>query len=148
MNYSQLSARRTSLGPALSVCLKVIVTRDDSQRRFLAQHSVATLLRHCFEWLQHCLNIAALCCAKNRRCESSRVTSPLERCLSNREYNKGSKERERQPWQSILQRCPSYRDVCPIEVSVLQRCPFYGGVRLIEVSVLRRCPLRESRLYR
>ena len=29
------------------------VTRDDSQRRFLAQHSVATLLRQCFEWLQH-----------------------------------------------------------------------------------------------
>ena len=24
-------------------------TRDDLQRRFLAQHSVATLLRHCFE---------------------------------------------------------------------------------------------------
>ena len=29
------------------------VTRDDSQRRFLAQHSVATLLRQCFEWSQH-----------------------------------------------------------------------------------------------
>ena len=53
------------------------VTRDDSQRRFLAQQSVATLLRHCFEWLQHCSNVATLCCAKNRRCESSRVTSPL-----------------------------------------------------------------------
>ena len=52
------------------------VTRDDSQRRFLAQHNVATLLRHCFEWSQHCSNIATLCCAKNRRCESSRVTSP------------------------------------------------------------------------
>ena len=34
------------------------VTRDDSQGRFLAQHSVATLLRHCFKWLQHCSNIA------------------------------------------------------------------------------------------
>ena len=54
------------------------VTREDSQRRFLAQLSVATLLRHCFEWLQHCSNIAMLCCAKNRRCESSRVTSPLQ----------------------------------------------------------------------
>ena len=40
----------------------------------LAQHGVATLLRHCFEWLQHCSNIEALFCAKNRRCESSRVT--------------------------------------------------------------------------
>ena len=49
------------------------ISRDNSQRRFLAQHSVATLLRHCFEWLQHCSNIAAQCCAKNRRCESSRV---------------------------------------------------------------------------
>ena len=36
---------------------------------------VATLLRHCFEWLQHCPGIATLCGAKNRRCESSRVTS-------------------------------------------------------------------------
>ena len=40
------------------------VTRDNSQRRFLLQHSVATLLRHCFEYLQHCSNIATLCCAK------------------------------------------------------------------------------------
>ena len=47
--------------------------RDDLQRRFLARHSVATL----FEWLQHCSSIATLCCAKNRHCESSRVTSPL-----------------------------------------------------------------------
>ena len=34
-------------------------------------------LQHCFEWLQHCSSIATLCSAKNRRCESSRVTSPL-----------------------------------------------------------------------
>ena len=50
-------------------------------RRFattnLAQHSVVTLLRHCFEWLQHCSNIATLCWAKNRRCESSCVTPLL-----------------------------------------------------------------------
>ena len=50
------------------------IKRDDSQRRFLAQHSFATLLQHCFEWQQHCSNIATLFCAKNRRCESSRVT--------------------------------------------------------------------------
>ena len=42
------------------------VKRGDSQQRLLAQHSVVTLLRHCFEWLQHCSNIAALCCPKNR----------------------------------------------------------------------------------
>ena len=54
------------------------VTRDYSQRRFqLAQCSAATLLRHCFERWQHCSNIPTLCCAKNRRCESSPVTSPL-----------------------------------------------------------------------
>ena len=35
------------------------VTREDSQLLFLAQHGVATLLR--------------MCCAKNRRCETSRV---------------------------------------------------------------------------
>ena len=55
--------------------IKGEVTRDDSQRRFLAQYSVAILLRHCFEWLQHCSNIATLCCAKTRRGESSPVTS-------------------------------------------------------------------------
>ena len=54
-------------------------TLDDLQRRFLAQHSVATLLRHRFEWLQHCSSVATLCCAKirTRRFEWSRVTSPL-----------------------------------------------------------------------
>ena len=50
--------------------------RDDSQRRFLVQHSGATLLRHCFDWLQHFPSVATLCCAKNRRCESFRVRSP------------------------------------------------------------------------
>ena len=45
----------------------------------LEQNSVAILLRHCFEWLQHCSSIATLCCAKNRRCESSHVTSPLHK---------------------------------------------------------------------
>ena len=52
------------------------VTRDDSQRRFLGQDSVATSVRHCFEKLQHCSSIAKLCCAKDCHCESSRVTSP------------------------------------------------------------------------
>ena len=44
--------------------LSYLRSRYDSQRRFLAEHSVATLLRHCFGWLQHWSNIAALCCAK------------------------------------------------------------------------------------
>ena len=52
------------------------------RRRFLAQHSVASLLRYCFEWLQHCSNIVTLCCAKNTGEPllldiSFQVTSPL-----------------------------------------------------------------------
>ena len=54
----------------------VTCTRDDSKRGFLAQRSITTLLRHCLECLQHCSTIATRCCAKNRRCESSRVTLP------------------------------------------------------------------------
>ena len=54
------------------------VTRDDSQRRFWAQHRVATLLQRCFECLQHRSSIATPCRAKNRRCESSRVASPWD----------------------------------------------------------------------
>ena len=50
------------------------VTRDDSQRRFLAPHNVATLFR---EQLQRCSNIATLCSTKNRRCKSFRVISPM-----------------------------------------------------------------------
>ena len=34
------------------------------QQRFFGQHSVATLLRRCLKSLQHCSNIAMLCCAK------------------------------------------------------------------------------------
>ena len=56
--------------------LKGDVTRDYSQRRFLAQHSVA-MLEQCCNYSKQCRNnVATLCCAKNRRCESSRVTSP------------------------------------------------------------------------
>ena len=52
------------------------VTRDDLQRRFLVQHSIA-MLEQCWSHLkQRRNNVAALCCAKNRRCESSRLTSP------------------------------------------------------------------------
>ena len=42
---------------------KCDVIRDDSQRRFLAQHSVAPSLPHCFEWLQHCSPILQRCAA-------------------------------------------------------------------------------------
>ena len=58
------------------------VIRDDSQRRFLAQHSVA-ILAHCCNHSKQCRNnVVMLCCAKNRRFESFRVTSPLKRQTS------------------------------------------------------------------
>ena len=72
------SQRLISLWPSRSLDLKVMLHEVDSQRRFLAQHSVASLLRHCFEWLQHCSDITTLCCAINRRRESSRATSPFK----------------------------------------------------------------------
>ena len=52
--------------------------------RYDSQNIVATLSGHCFEWLQHCSSIATLCCAKNRSCKSSRVTSPLSPCKRNK----------------------------------------------------------------
>ena len=50
-----------------------------SQRRFFTQHIVA-MLEQCCKHLKQCRNnVATLCYAKNRRCESSRVKSPLWR---------------------------------------------------------------------
>ena len=51
--------------------------RDDLKQRFLAQHSVA-IFEQCCNHSKQCRNtVATLCDAKNRRCESSRVSSPL-----------------------------------------------------------------------
>ena len=58
-----------------NLTLNVMLHETIRNDQFLAQHSVATLLRHCFEWLEHCSSIATLCCSKNRRCESSRPRS-------------------------------------------------------------------------
>ena len=41
-----------------------LMIRNDTFKR----NTASQLLRHCFEWLQPCY-------AKNRRCDSSRVTS-------------------------------------------------------------------------
>ena len=49
------------------------VTRDNSQRRFLAQHSVAMVEQCCNHSKQRRNNVATLCCAKNCRC------NPLQR---------------------------------------------------------------------
>ena len=48
------------------------VTRDDSV--FFAQHSIAILEPCCNHLNQRRNNVATLCCAKNRCCESSCVT--------------------------------------------------------------------------
>ena len=50
------------------------VTRDDSQRQLLAQHSVAMLEQCCNHSKQCYNNVAMLGCTKNCRYESSRVT--------------------------------------------------------------------------
>ena len=55
------------------VMLHGTIRNDD----FLAQHSVAMLKQCCNSSKQRRNNVATLCCAKNRRCVSSHVTSPL-----------------------------------------------------------------------
>ena len=42
------------------------------------QHDIATLLRHCLEYLPHCFNIAKLCCRESRRCDN-RLADFLEK---------------------------------------------------------------------
>ena len=56
--------------------LKSDVKRDDLQQRFSAQHGVA-MFKQCCNHSKQCRNNAVvLFCAENRRCKSSRVTSP------------------------------------------------------------------------
>ena len=52
-------------------------TRDDSQRRFLAQHSAEMLGKCCNHSKQCRNNVEIMCCVKNSRCKSSCVTSPV-----------------------------------------------------------------------
>ena len=62
------------------------VTKDDPQGQFLAQHSVA-MLEKCYNHSKQCRNnVVMLCCTKNRRCESSRVTSPKWRLALRLQY--------------------------------------------------------------
>ena len=55
---------------------KGYVTRDDWQRQFRVQHTLAMLEQRCNHSKQCRNNVVMLSCAKNRCCESSRVTSP------------------------------------------------------------------------
>ena len=57
--------------------LRWCYTRRFATTIFSAAQRCNIVATFSFEWLQHCSNIATLCCAKNRRFESSRVTSPL-----------------------------------------------------------------------
>ena len=43
---------------------KVMLQETIHNIGFLVQHSIAILLRHCFEWLQHCSKKKTLCCTK------------------------------------------------------------------------------------
>ena len=70
------SRKSPGLTGRTAVRLKVMLHETIRNDYFLVQQSVATLLRHSFEKFQHCSNIVKLCCTKNRRCESPRVTSP------------------------------------------------------------------------
>ena len=72
VGYSQSSHGRRSI----VLYTKGEVTRDDSQRRFLAKHSAMLQCCSCNHLKQYRNNVATLCCGKNRRCQSSRVTSP------------------------------------------------------------------------
>ena len=56
----------------VAVALLPILTRDDSKRRFQAQHIVA-MLEQCCNHSKQCRSsvVVMLCCTKNRRCESS-----------------------------------------------------------------------------
>ena len=44
----------------LAVYIKVMLQSGRFAKTILAQHSIATLLWHCFEWLHHCSSIATL----------------------------------------------------------------------------------------
>ena len=72
------------------------------QRRFSAQHRVATLEQCCHHSKQCRKNAVMLWCTKNRRCESSRVTSPLVNPTSDAQLLQGDlfKPKEQQNlWQ-------------------------------------------------
>ena len=71
-----LNFKKTTYWSTTSAVKKGDVTWDDSKRRFLAQHSV-DMLEQCCNYSKQCRNdVATPRFAKNRRCESSRVTSP------------------------------------------------------------------------
>ena len=74
-----LRASKNSPRCTMPACLSLKVMLHGTirnARRLLEQHSVA-MLDQCSNRSKQCRNdVATLCCAKNRRCESSLVSSP------------------------------------------------------------------------
>ena len=69
--------------------LKGEVTRDDSQRRFLVQHSVA-MLEQCCKYSKKCRNNdATLCCAKSEMYENVWSTLHSRQNIQETFKNKG-----------------------------------------------------------
>ena len=54
--------------------IKGDVTEEDLQQQFFAQHYIAMLEQCCNCSTQRRNNVVNMCCAKNSRCESFRVT--------------------------------------------------------------------------
>ena len=82
MTAATTFSRQNDAGSLVSTVLRKSRTRSRnrlkvmSQRQFSRQHNVA-VLEQCGNYSKQCSNnVATLCCAKNPRCESSRVTSP------------------------------------------------------------------------
>ena len=80
--YPELAVHERALDSLIDLFKKDQVPFNDfssllspGELRWCYKRRFATLLRYCLEYLQHCSNIATLCCAKNRCCESYRVTS-------------------------------------------------------------------------
>ena len=58
-------------------------TRDDSQRRFLAQHSITMLEQCCNYSKQCCSNVATPCCTKHSITMLEQCCNYLKQCCSN-----------------------------------------------------------------
>ena len=100
---------RTPSGPRFYV-RKGDVTRDDSQQRFLAQHSLATLVRHCFEYSSY--NIVSTLQGHPRDCGFMSVKVMLQETIRNNDF---------EPKTALQHWCDIVSDSYNI-VSTLQGC--------------------------
>ena len=94
----------SSLFQALTVMLHGTIRSDDFERN--------TALQHCCDVVSNSCNIATQCCAESCRCESSRVTSPLD-SSSRRLEVMGARKNGAREWdtpRSFL--CPLLPSAC------------------------------------